>query len=113
MSHHPYFIKSVTPAFPKSECEDPLHDDERGPRLLNTEKPDHYWNPKRKARIKRICPVCYAVRQFKHEQQMEQRKADLAAMDAHTANGGFTCGSGAATEPSSATDGSADLRGMK
>ncbi len=92
MSHHPYFIKSVTPAFPKSECEDPLHDDERGPRLLNTEKPDHYWNPKRKARIKRICPVCYAVRQFKHEQQMEQRKADLAAMDAHTANAALTGG---------------------
>ena len=86
MSHHPYFIKSVTPAFPKSECEDPLHDDERGPRLLNTEKPDHYWNPRRKARIKRICPVCYAVRQFKYQQQMEQRKADLAAMDAHIAN---------------------------
>lgn len=86
MSHYPYFIKSVTPAFPNAICQDPLHDEKRGPRFLDTEKPNHYWNSKgRKARIKQICPVCYAVRQDKFRRQWEQRQADLAEMDAYGA----------------------------
>jgi len=83
---YPHFIKSATPAFPNTECDDPLHEDERGARLLNTEKAEHYWNPKRKAKIKRICKVCYSVRAFKHDRRMEQRKADLKAMDSHIDN---------------------------
>ena len=77
----PFFIKSTTPAYPNSFCMDPLHDDDRGPRELNTEKPEHYWNSNRRARIKKICPICYAVRKFKHDRQMEQRRADLQAME--------------------------------
>ena len=80
---NPFFLKSITAAHPGSLCDDPLHDCDRGPRQLNTKMPDHYWNPKRRARIKRICPVCYDVRQFKYARHMEQRRADLAAMDAH------------------------------
>ena len=76
----PYFIKSKTPALFDCECQDPLHDDERGSRVLNSDEPDHYWNPNRNATITRVCSVCYAVRQFKHEKRMERRKADLSAM---------------------------------
>lgn len=83
-----YFIKSKYVAFPWQRCEDPLHDDTRGPRQLDTENPNHYWNPKRKARIKRICPVCYAARQHKKkkakakfEKQKEQRLTDLEELD--------------------------------
>ena len=81
-----FFLKSITPAYPGQECMDPLHDGNRSPCQLNTEKPEHYWNPRKGARIKQICPVCYAVRQFNYERRMERRFADLAAMDAHENN---------------------------
>lgn len=76
----PYFIKSKTPALFESECQDPLHDDERSSRVLNSDEPDHYWNPNRNATITRVCSVCYAVRQFKHEERMKLRRSDLATM---------------------------------
>ena len=77
---HPYFIKSKTPALFDCECQDPLHDDERGSRVLNSDEPDHYWNPNRNATITRVCSVCYAVRRFKHEERMKRRRAELSAM---------------------------------
>ena len=60
MGAYPFFLLSKHKAFAFTKCDDCQ-------RLLNDVAEEYYWNPNKRAKIRRLCPTCYMVRRMKAE----------------------------------------------
>jgi hypothetical protein len=64
MSHGPRFLRSKLAVYSFTKCDD------CGRYIIDVSPDEWYWNPNKRARKKRICAECHAVREDKREQRM-------------------------------------------
>ena len=71
MSKSPFFLKSKKEPFDSAVCGD------CGRNIKQVSK-TYYYNPNKRAKIRKICAECYAFRMKKKQERWDKRRAELA-----------------------------------